>query len=187
MTDSSKPPVERPPEQIAIGMIQDAEAYRVAAVRTLPREAPAQDNHLTAPAWHLLCHAAELALKAYLLSNGADPSARKGGITHSSIRHNLFGLYEMAIDRGFEAPDDDFGQLMEWLSPYHGAHAFRYRRPGRARLPAPFFIAEVLESVISDTARIVRIRWTEAHGDRSAIDGLRKAGLTHARPPSEAP
>ena len=164
MTAGSEAPPERPPEQIAIGMIQDAEAYRVAAVRTLPRGAPLQDNHLTAPAWHLLCHAAELALKAYLLSDGVDPSARKGGITHSSVRHNLSGLYEMATDRGFRPPDAEFGELMEWLSPYHGAHAFRYRRPGRHRLPAPFFIAEILRPVISGVAQIVRARWAEAHG-----------------------
>ena len=155
----SPEPADRAPQLIAIGMVQDAEAYRVAALRTHPEGSPHRDNNLTAPAWHLLCHSAELALKAYLLSGGADPSARKGGVTHSSIRHNLSGLFDLAIERGFKPPDEEFGDLMEWLSPYHGAHAFRYRRTGLVRLPAPFFIANVLEPVIADIARTVRARW----------------------------
>ncbi|MCJ2043500.1 hypothetical protein MKK58_02945 [Methylobacterium sp. J-078] len=163
---SSEGQPERLPEQIAIGLVQDAEAYRLAALRVQPRDAPIGEVDLIAPAWHLLCHSAELALKAFLLSNGADPGSKPGGLKHPALRHNLLGLYEAAVAQGFAPPDAEFGELMEWLAPYHSAHDFRYRKPGLVSLAAPFFIAEVLEPVIARVEGTVRERWRTRRGSR---------------------
>ncbi|MCJ2070787.1 hypothetical protein MKK75_18655 [Methylobacterium sp. J-030] len=182
MSGGSSPVRPRPSEQIAIGLIQDAEAYRAAAVRVHPKRAPHRDVNLLAPAWHLLCHASELALKAYLLSGGADPSAKQGGLMHSTLRHNLVGLYRLALERGFNPPSEEFGELMDFLGPYHGAHVFRYREQGRMPLHPPFAIAETLEPVIAGIAQTVRERWSAAHGGRRGDEELAGVGLARAQP-----
>lgn len=166
MSEDPQPTRRRPPEQMAIGLIRDAEAYRAAATRICPAREPfsTQDANLLAPAWHLLCHAAELALKAYLLSGGADPGSKKGGLMHSAIRHNLIGLYTRALEGGLQSPNEDFGDLIEFLDPYHAAHVFRYREEGRMPYVPPSTIADILEPVIAGIAQTVRGRWTAAHG-----------------------
>ena len=188
---SAAPPQARarPPQQVAIGLIRDAEAYRLAAVRVVPKRPPlypASDPHLLAPAWHLLCHASELALKAYLLSGGADQSAKKGGLMHSAIRHNLNGLYQLAVEHGFEPPDEEFGDLIEFLDPYHAAHVFRYREEGRMPYVPPAVIADILEPVIVGISQTVRQRWMALRKCQEDPD-LRDAGLARACPPSDKP
>ena len=185
MSDEQPKP-KRPPEQVAVGYIKEAEAYRLAALRVHPPGTQNADVNLLAPAWHLLCHSSELALKAFLLSHGADPGGKKGGLMHIDMRHKLMRLYEAALARGFKAPDDEFRELIEWLAPYHSNHVFRYREPGRIWLASPFLIGEILEPVISDIARIVQQRWMAAHGPGQADEELRKAGLVRAIPPEGA-
>jgi hypothetical protein len=149
----------RPPEQIAIGIIQDAEAYRKAAVMV---DTANEGSHprFFAPTYFLLCHSAELALKAFLTTHRMP--ARD--LQKVEIRHNLRALYEAALAYGLKVPVekdgyDEFGDLMDWLSPFHKAHAFRYRQPGYVQLPSPAFMADRLEPVIADIAGIVRTRW----------------------------
>jgi hypothetical protein len=182
VSDGTSSPRLRPPGQIAVGMVQDAEAYRLAAVRVHPRSSPHQDGMLLAPAWHLLCHSVELTLKAYLLSAGADPSGGKGGLKHSSIRHNLVGLHERAQSHGFKPAGDGFEQVVAFLGPYHGDHVFRYRKPGSMPLFPPHAIADILKPVIAGASRTVRERWQATLGVGQADKDLAKVGLGRAYP-----
>lgn len=90
-----------------------------------------------APAPFLLCHAAELALKAFLLSHGADPSGKAGGLKSFDLGHNLVALYQRAVDQGFEAPDVRLANMVDWLGAAHQAHSFRCRSLGVRSLPLP--------------------------------------------------
>lgn len=182
MSGNQNQATARPPQQVAIGLIQDAEVYRAAAARVCPKRPPRRETALLAPAWHLLCHSSELALKAYLLSGGADASARKGGLMHTAVRHDLVALYALAIVRGFEPPDEEFGELMDFLGPYHGAHVFRYREPGRMPLLPPFEIAEILAPVIAGIAQTVRARWLATQAAGKTDEELARVGLARARP-----
>lgn len=164
---SASPLLEgRPPQQIAIGVISDAEAYREAALLVEPKEEPLfVKASLVAPAWHLLCHSTELAMKAFLLSHGADPGSRPGGLLHHSLRHNLAALYERAQEKGLTT-SSEFEEILASLSPFHEAHIFRYRRPGYISLPTPYVIADALEPVIANIKGVVRQRWMESQGLR---------------------
>jgi hypothetical protein len=149
----------RPPEQIVIGIIQDAEAYRKAAVMVVTANEGSHQRYF-APTYFLLCHSAELALKAFLTSHRVPEKELKD----FEVRHNLRALYEIAVSHGLKVPVEEdgyseFGDLMDWLSPFHKAHAFRYRQPGYIQLPSPALMAELLEPVIADIAGIVRTRW----------------------------
>lgn len=156
----------RSPQQVAIGVISDAEAYRAAALLVEPEEEPLfVKASLAAPAWHLLCHSTELAMKAFLLSHGADPGSRPGGLLHNSLRHNLAALYERAQEKGLTT-SREFEEILAELSPFHEAHIFRYRRPGYISLPTPHVIADALEPVIANIKGVVRQRWMESQGLR---------------------
>lgn len=111
---------KRPREQIALGIAQDAEAYRLAAVKIEPGgDILEVDLQMAIPAWHLLSHAAELAFKAYLLSHGIADGFREGELKHPALRHCLLPLLEMAIRHNFRPPSDAFGDVIEQLDPYH--------------------------------------------------------------------
>jgi hypothetical protein len=62
------------------------------AFRDLPQRLPPQ----SLPRYFLLCHAIELALKAYLVFYGATPKELK----QTGVRHNLANLLTRAINAG---------------------------------------------------------------------------------------
>ena len=173
---------ETSPQVMAISYVRHAEAYRISALRVCPEETPSSDVALIIPAWHLLCHSSELALKAYLLSGGADPSGKKGGLKHTSLRHNLIGLYDLAVDRGFTAPDGEFGGLMAGLAPFHTDHVFRYLKTGCISLATPRHIGTVLEPIILNIAKTAGARWRATRGPGQDDEDLASVGLARAQP-----
>lgn len=150
----------RPKEQIAIGIAQDAEAYRQAAVKVEPGADLFEiDLQMAIPAWHLLSHAAELAFKAHLISHGVAGGSKEGELKHPALRHCLLPLLELAIKHNFRPPSDAFGNIIEQLDPYHRTHFFRYRQVGRFSLPVPQAISEVLKPGIASILAEVESRW----------------------------
>ncbi|WP_342148164.1 hypothetical protein [Methylorubrum sp. SB2] len=111
------------------------------------------------PAWHLLSHAAELALKAYLLSHGVADGSKAGELKHPALRHCLLPLLELTIKHNFRPPSDAFGDIIEQLDPYHRTHFFRCRQIGRFSLPMPHAISEVLRPGIASILAEVENRW----------------------------
>lgn len=176
--------VPRPPHEMAVGYIKEAEAYHRASLLVHSSDELLSDVDLIPPALFLLCHATELALKAFLLSHGADPGAKAGGLKNPSLGHNLVGLYELAIAKGFEPPDARLGDLVDWLGPAHRSHSFRYRDLGARRLPLPVVVAEVLSSAIISIKRTVGRR-AVVIGRELAGQALREAGIAPARSAGE--
>lgn len=185
--DEDLPPVQRPPRpphEMAVGYISEAEAYHRAALLVHSSTEPLDAIDLMAPALFLLCHATELALKAYLLSHGADPGAKAGGLKNPAVGHNLIALYEMAVDQGFEPADDRLASMVEWLGPAHQAHSFRYRGLGAYHLPLPALFTEVLASTILSIKGTVSRRAVAISRERED-EVLRQAGLTRAQMPED--
>lgn len=158
------PAAPETPETLATRLVRDAESYRLAALRVHPKDDPDAKPRLLARAWFLLCHSAELSLKAYLLCHGVANDRKTGGLKNQALRHNLSGLYAEAVAIGFAPPNDEFSNQVELLAPYHEAHAFRYRKTGWVSLSEPRHIASVLKPVIADIALTVRRRWQATQG-----------------------
>ncbi|WP_243970294.1 hypothetical protein [Methylobacterium sp. J-026] len=166
---------------MAVGYIRDAEAYRRAALLVHPREEPGSDPDMLPPALFLLSHAVELALKAYLLSQGVPDGWNEGELKHPAVRHDLVRLHDLAVAHGFVANGPHFDGIVDWLGPFHRGHAFRYRQTGWATLPAPSRVADLLAPVIADIGRSVAGRAIALGQDqrRQATD---TAGITLAAP-----
>jgi hypothetical protein len=78
------------------------------AFRDLPRRIPPQSW----PRYFMLCHATELALKAYLTYHGATPKDLKA----KNVRHSLAELLTRAINKGLSlsaSAQKDIGLLSE--------------------------------------------------------------------------
>lgn len=158
MGDDAQPRPDRPPHEMAVGYIRDAEAYRRAALLVHPREEPGSDPDMLSPALFLLSHAVELALKAYLLSQGVPDGWGEGELKHPAVRHDLVRLHDLALAHGFVANGPHFDGVVEWLGPFHRGHAFRYRQTGAAELPVPSRVAALLAPVIAGIGRSVAAR-----------------------------
>jgi hypothetical protein len=178
------PPLPRPPHEMAVGYVKEAEAYHRAALLVHSSRELLSDTELMAPALFLLCHATELALKAYLLSHGADPGSKAGGLKNPAIGHNLVALYELAVAHGFKPPDARLADMVEWLGPAHQAHSFRYRELGYRNLPLPVLFAEVLSSTIISIKRTIGRR-AVAIGREREDEALRQFGLAQAQMPDD--
>jgi hypothetical protein len=140
----------KPPQLLAIGFIQDAEAY-VDSARTL-------DNLTGAPArffppiYFLLCQAIELTLKAHLAASGVPNSTLR-----NDIGHDLELAFQSPRDLGFNPDDARLLELVHWLSPFHVDHSFRYRKSrGRVQLPAASESAEIIGNTIAQVEPYVR-------------------------------
>lgn len=178
------PPLPRPPHEMAVGYIREAEAYHRGALLVHSSPEPFPDLELMAPALFLLCHATELALKAYLLSHGADPGPKAGGLKNPALGHNLVALYELAVAQGFTPPDDRLADMVEWLGPAHQAHSFRYRELGVRSLPLPVLFGEVLSAAIGSIKRTVGTRAVAISRERED-EVLRQAGIARAQMPED--
>ncbi len=101
-------PTEKPPQLLAIHLIQDARAF-ISDAETL-LEANSQGtgaSPFSAPTYYLLCHAMELALKGYLASSGVSKSKLQ-----YEIGHDLEKALSLAQKRGFVPADDRFVELI---------------------------------------------------------------------------
>jgi hypothetical protein len=94
------------------------------------------------PVYFLLCHAIELALKAYLAASGVP-----GKTLRDEIRHDLDRAFKDAQSRGLSPADNRFPELVSWLAPSHLDHSFRYRRAsGFVRYPAAAEAADIIDN-----------------------------------------
>jgi hypothetical protein len=111
----------------------DAEAY-VSAARKL-------DEHTGqfSPKYFLLCHALELALKAYILAKGGtDKEIRK-------IRHDLVAAWSSAIALGFRPTNAELDGIVKQVAKAHKDYSFRYGKSWTHFLPS----ADVFDAAVS--------------------------------------
>src|SRR5262249_39379708 len=136
-----------------IRLIDDALTY-VEATRRL-------DQLLTVPkfafpVYFLLCHAMELALKAYLAASGVSAKTLR-----NEIRHDLEQGLRDAKSHGLAA-DDRFQGLVSWLRLYHLDHSFRYRKAsGFVRYASAAEAADIIESTARAIEPYVRGKFVE--------------------------
>jgi hypothetical protein len=96
------------------------------------------------PIYHLLCHAIELTLKAYLAASGVPITTLA-----NHIRHDLELAFGCAQKHGFTPPDAGFWEVVQWLAPYHRDHSFRYGKAhGYLTHPEPSPVADIITSTI---------------------------------------
>jgi hypothetical protein len=143
---------QRPAHASAINLIQDAKSYLKAAVVVNQAD---KRSFFSPPSYFLVCHAIELALKAFLAAHGTSERTLR-----RKLGHNLLGLYEAALKYDFKPADDDFSELVDWLHPYHQEHVFRYRPSDDELilLPAPTYVAELLEPIFGHIECVVRTK-----------------------------
>ena len=106
------------------------------------------------PRYFLLCHAIELALKAYLAKLGATPEQLK----HFDLRHNLKNLVTEAVEKGLHLTTDT-QQGIEALDEAH--HKFWHRYP---RDDGKFERVFVIEQFIGAAYELINAVCKEVHG-----------------------
>src|SRR5262245_22841692 len=114
------------------------------AYKDLPKRAPP-----SWPRYFLLCQAAELALKAYLVWRGV--SVRD--LMKHEIRHSLKGLMTQAIDSGLAIGPLARGEI-ELLDEAHAKHWPRYPRPDE-EVGKPLFVIDYFEAYVGELLRAV--------------------------------
>jgi hypothetical protein len=146
---------EPPPQLLAVRQIDDALTY-VECGRRLDQliEVP---KKFAFPAYYLLCHAIELALKAYLAASGIP-----GSTLRNEIGHDLGRALKDAQTLGLSPVDDSFPELVSWLAPYHLDHSFRYRKAwGFVRLPPAAKAADIIDNTARGIEPYVRSKFVE--------------------------
>jgi hypothetical protein len=151
---------EPPPQLLAARLIDDALTYVECARRLdLLTEVP---KRFAFPVYFLLCHAIELALKAYLAASGVP-----GNTLRNEIGHDLDRALKDAQSRGLSPADDRFPGLVLWLAPYHLDHSFRYRQAsGLVRLPSAAEAADIIDDTVRAIEPYVRGKFAEYQRQR---------------------
>jgi hypothetical protein len=145
---------EPPPQLLAPRFIDDALTY-VEAARRLDQLFPIAKK-FAFPVYFLLCHAMELALKAYLAASGVPAKTLR-----NKIGHDLGQALRDAKSHGLAA-DDRFQELVSWLAPDHLDHSFRYRRAaGFVRYPSAAEAADIIEGTARAIEPYVRAKHIE--------------------------
>jgi hypothetical protein len=124
---------------LAHNYLGDAEAYLAAARRL--------DEHAGqfSPKYFLLCHAIELALKAYILARGGTEKETK------KIRHDLIAAWFRAVDLGIQPTNAELHGIVLRVAPPHADYSFRYGKRWTHILPR----AEVFDAAVSDLIKDV--------------------------------
>ena len=140
----------KPPQLLAIGLIQDAQTYLDSA-RLLSKEVGSAVRFFP-PIYFLLCQAMELVLKAYLAASGVPNRTLR-----EEIGHNLDLGFRHGREHGFDPADARFPELVRWLGPFHLDHSFRYRKSGRLlQLPLASEAAEIIGNTLGPIEHYVR-------------------------------
>ena len=135
--------IAKPPQLVAPRFLRDAEDY-VESARQLAAPQGGIVYKRSGPVYNLLCHAIELALKAYLAASGVPITTLA-----NHIRHDLELAFRCAQKHGFAPSDARFGEIVQWLAPYHLDHSFRYGKPhGSVSHPEPSVAAEIIANTI---------------------------------------
>lgn len=119
---------------LAHNYLGDAEGY-LSAARQL-------DEHAGqfSPKYFLLCHAIELALKAFILAmGGTEKETRK-------IKHDLTAAWSRAVALGLQPKNAEFSGIVERLAKPHKDYSFRYGKSWTHILPR----SDLFEAAVSD-------------------------------------
>ena len=134
----------KPPQLVAQRMLRDAEDYVGGARQLVASQKGAIILKWKGPIYHLLCHAIELTLKAYLAASGVPITTLA-----NHIRHDLELAFGCAQKHGFTPPDAGFGEVVQWLAPYHRDHSFRYGKAhGYVTHPEPSPVPDIIANTI---------------------------------------
>jgi hypothetical protein len=117
----SSPPAGSKPQQY----LHLARMFRTAAI-ALPDYVGAEQNW---PAYALLLHACELALKAF-----CDQAVANGQPTDRASNHDLKGWYAIALRYGLPS-DQQIAEHIDNLTELHANHYTRYPDNRRGRIP----------------------------------------------------
>jgi hypothetical protein len=151
----------KPPQLVAISLIQDSRSFITAAEALLNAAPPGGDPPHSPPTCYLICHAMELAIKGHLASCGVPLKLlRSHRIGHNIARAYRYGRRFF----GFIPADARFGELVSWLGPYHYDHSFRYRKTGLMRLPAIRPAIDIVRTTVVGIEPQVRRRYLESVG-----------------------
>jgi hypothetical protein len=105
------------------------------------------------PRYFLLAHAAELAIRSFLVFAKSNTSARAAGKEPGD--HDLSGLYEYACKLGLKSNPQVLSEL-PYLSDIHKNYIARYpRSPGQISLASAFH--DAVEHLLTDTWQHIRI------------------------------
>lgn len=134
----------KPPQLVAQRMLRDAEDYVEGARQLVASQKGAIILKWKGPIYHLLCHAIELTLKAYLAASGVPITTLA-----NHIRHDLELAFRCAQKHGFAPFDAGFCEIVQWLAPYHRDHSFRYGKAhGYVTHPEPSPVADIITNTI---------------------------------------
>lgn len=107
------------------------------------------------PLYLLYGHGIELALKAFLISQGVAEKVLRG------MGHDLQEALQAAKARGsFEEPPDYDLQILDLLNPYYKGKEFEYLVPGIKNLPQLDELGEVSHRLLATLKPII---WKEVH------------------------
>jgi hypothetical protein len=122
----------------------DAVSY-VSAAKLLDES----DGHFS-PKYFLLCHALELALKAFILATGGtEKDTRK-------IKHNLQRAWVISIKNGLVSKNPDLPKIIERVTPAHLDYSFRYNKSWSFILPQAENFEAAVSSLIDDVMPVVQ-------------------------------
>jgi hypothetical protein len=152
----------KPPQLVAPRILRDAEDY-VESARQLATLHDGIVHKWVGPIYHLLCHAIELTLKAYLAASGVRITTLA-----NRIGHDLELAFRRAQKRGFAPSDTRFWEIVQWLAPYHLDHSFRYcKSHGSVSLPEPSQVADIIANTIQGAVKpYVRRQYDEINRGR---------------------
>jgi hypothetical protein len=106
------------------------------------------------PKNYLLCHAVELAMKAYLLATGS---------TLDDVEEIGHDLKELNRRCGLTLSHPRADQNLSLIAPVHREHSLRYTRPGGITMPNDIEFNEFSLSVIEDIRPSVRAAEQACH------------------------
>jgi hypothetical protein len=142
-------------------MLRDAEEY-VESARRLAVPHGGIVHKWAWPCYHLLCHAIELTLKAYLAASGVPIRTLA-----NHIRHDLELAFRCAQEHGFAPSDAGFLEVVQRLAPYHLDHTFRYGKAhGFLSLPQQSKVADIVANMIKAIEPYVRRQYDEINRGR---------------------
>jgi hypothetical protein len=129
---------KRTSAEIARSYLTDSEAFLIAA-NVINRSG---EVAASSPQYYLACHAIELILKAFILTNGGTESEI------IKIRHDLLKAWGRANELGLRPLDTRIEVIIKMRAPYHLDHRFRYRQTGFITLPVQADLFQPIKALI---------------------------------------
>ncbi|MEO6012743.1 MAG: hypothetical protein ABIQ30_04045 [Devosia sp.] len=149
--------MEQPAALYAADLLKRGREYLAAFYRLSEND----EQAVAHPAYFLLAHTIELALKADLLNRGFP----RKGLKQLSLRHDIRALLEEAEALGL-APPEAFHQLVYSIGEMNFEHDFRYPTGYLLTVPYPAWCRSAMEELlhligpgIDNAAVYAQVRW----------------------------